>query len=106
MALAHPGASGSLYVTTAIDAFSDALNDATLRCKILESAPDSLEKALTRAIMLEAIAGGRSGSTPLEKQDHVQPRRYVKALAAPPIVDAVSQDKHAKLERLMKDLSV
>ena len=45
MALAHPRASGSIFVTTAIDAFCDALDDATLRFKILESAPDSLEKA-------------------------------------------------------------
>ena len=106
MALAYPGDSGSIFVTTAIDAFCDALDDATLRCKILESAPDSLEKALTRAIMLEAIAGGKSRSASRERQDPAPPKRYVKALAAPPVEDAVSQDKHAQLERLMKDLSV
>ena len=56
--------------------------------------------------MLEAIAGKRRVSTPLEKQDPVQLKQYVKALATPPIEDAVGRDKHAKLERLMKDLSI
>ena len=106
MALAYPGASGSIAVTTAIHAFCDALGDATLRCKILESAPDSLEKALTRAIMLEAIAGDKRPCASLERQDPVQPKRYVKALATPQQEDAVGVDKQAKLERLMQDLSV
>ena len=56
--------------------------------------------------MLEAIAGGGSISAPLERQDMGPPKRYVKALAAPSGEDAVNDDKHEKLERLMKSLSV
>src|SRR5271155_5265100 len=42
LALAYPRDSGSIFVATAIDAFCEALEDATLRCKILEAAPDNL----------------------------------------------------------------
>ena len=69
MALAFPGQGGTLWEVMARDAFLDALGDNSLRVRILEKNPATLDEALKLACRLEAIARAppedvrRAGST-------------------------------------------
>ena len=60
MALAFPGQGGTLWEVMARDAFLDALGDQSLRVRVLEKDPMTLDEALKLACRSEAIAtGGR-----------------------------------------------
>ena len=54
MALAYPGQVGELFEIVARDTFLDALNDRSLRVRILEREPQNLDEALNIACRLEA----------------------------------------------------
>ena len=60
VALAYPGPSSSLLSIVGRDAFLDALNDPTLRVRILEWEPKDLDEALQLACRFEAY--GKSAS--------------------------------------------
>jgi len=54
MSLGYPGKCGSLCELVARDAFLDALNDASLRVRVLEREPSTLDAALAIVCRLEA----------------------------------------------------
>ena len=54
MALAYPSQVGELSEIVARDTFLDALNDRSLRVRILEREPQNLDEALNIACRLEA----------------------------------------------------
>ena len=56
MALAFPGQQGAMWEVMARDAFLDALDDPTLRIRLLEKDPSSLDETLRFACHLEAIS--------------------------------------------------
>ena len=58
MALAFPGQSGPLWEIMARDAFVESLGDPTLRLRVLERDPETLEQALKLASRLEALGYG------------------------------------------------
>jgi len=74
MALAFPGERGNLWETLARDTFLSALRDETLRQRILERDPQTLDDTLKIACHLEAI--GRPSTEPSFDD---QGRRRVKA---------------------------
>jgi len=55
MALAFPGQSGSLWEIMARDSSLEALGEPSLRTKILEREPSTLDEALKIASRLEAL---------------------------------------------------
>ena len=56
MALAFPGQGGTLWEVMAHDAFLNALGNQSLRVRVLEKNPMTLDEALKLACRLEAIA--------------------------------------------------
>ena len=80
MALAFPGQSGPLWEIIARDAFVESLGDPTLRLRVLERDPETLEQALKLASRLEALGYGDKEDT----WDDVGRRkdRFVKASSA------------------------
>ena len=58
MALAFPGQSGSMWEIMARDAFVESLDDPSLRIRVLERYPTTLEEALKIASLLEALGAG------------------------------------------------
>jgi len=56
MALAFPGQGGTLWEVMARDAFLDALGDQSLRVRVLEKDPMTLDEALKLPCRMEAIA--------------------------------------------------
>jgi len=58
MALAFPGQSGSMWEVMARDAFVESLDDPSLRIRVLERDPTTLEEALKIASRLEALGAG------------------------------------------------
>jgi len=58
MALAFPGQSGSTWEVMARDAFVESLGDPSLRIRVLERDPTTLEEALKITSRLEALGAG------------------------------------------------
>jgi hypothetical protein len=57
MALAYPGPTSDLSEIVGRDAFLEALNNQTLRVRVLEREPRTLDQALNAAVRLEAFDG-------------------------------------------------
>lgn len=81
MTLAYPGPTSELSEIVARDAFLDALNDHSLRTRIMEKEPSNLDEALKMASRLEACdKSARDGAAhnsgkPSNKDKFVQAAR-------------------------------
>ena len=58
MALSFPGKTGPFWEIMATDAFLESLGDSSLRLRVLERDPETLEQALKLATRLEALGYG------------------------------------------------
>ena len=103
MSLAYPGPSTELSELVARDAFLEALGDQSLRVRILEREPTTMDEALRWASRLEAYAQCGSQGT-MEKNDEDFGRnrpKYVRMLAKNDMRDNKTP---AEIQKQLEDL--
>jgi hypothetical protein len=76
MSLGYPGQSGALYELITRDAFLDCLNDSSLRIRVLEKEPQTVDEALAIVCRLEAY----SSVDNVERSEEDYGRRRVRAV--------------------------
>jgi len=102
MALAFPGQTGPLWEIIARDAFVESLGDPTLRLRVLERDPETLEQALKLASRLEALGYGEQD----DNWDDVGRRkdRYAKASTAEAQeVSTLMQELRSELKQCQRE---
>jgi len=81
IAFAFPGQTGPLYEIVARDAFLDAIDNASIRLRVLEREPSMLDEALTIAIRLEAL-GFKAVDNPSLDDERRTRERQVRVVGA------------------------
>jgi len=96
MALAFPSQSGEMYEVIARDAFLDSLSDPSLRVRVLDQSPKTLDEALTTVLRMEAYSTD-SASSVVDDNNYDDSRKRVRFVSA-------SQNKNADSEHRIKML--
>jgi hypothetical protein len=108
LALAYPGPSNALMNLVGRDAFLDALDQSSLRIRILEKEPKTLEDALSLACRLEAY--DRTANVSLEPSDNDaeythKRNRHVRTVAATTASTTSPSTTEVALNDLTKQMS-
>lgn len=101
VSLGYPGKSGSLCDLIARDAFLDSLNDSSLRIRVLEKEPPTIDAALAIVCRLEAY-----GIVDVQDRDDEANRRRVRSVNADSSADCRIKDleKLQEQKKLVKQL--
>jgi len=97
MALGFPGQSGELYEILGRDAFLEALADPSLRIRVLDQQPKTLDEALTHVTRMEAYSGSATG------EDNEPNRKCARVTTAPAEQENRADERIRKLEGIVRE---
>ena len=106
MALAFPRESGPMAEAMAIDYFVETFGDRSLKIKVLEKSPSTLDEALNWAVRFEAIerSVGLDGAAVYDHDGRAKEKGFVRALEAsgaaiPPSVAREMEELRSEVQR-------